>query len=701
MAELFKVNAPVRKPLFEGVQGENEARSIQFDVTPWVEELGDGAVTATAKRSQDSQPYPVTVTKDGTTVTWKPTSTDTAFAGVGSFQLEYTVDDVLAKTCIWSTMVAPSLDPAGDPPDPYDNWLAEMREIEASAIQAAQDADESADAAAASAASVSGVTSEVENIRIGADGTTYANAGDAVRGQVSDLKTDLKLTNSEGKVTFDVYGSFAQGGLNPDGSLLPSQYFRVSSTSHIIANRNLNVYVADGYRCGYDAFNNGQVSWSGWKTKYFVIPKGTEFVLQISATPEDQSVHADVRTYVGAIMVADAIAPICEESLIISKNQMVVGALQPVDFAIANSKPWLTYHHKIPVEPYSIIEVQPPIMQGIEWHYRLCWYDANGDVIDFNPDTSNNTVQLPYNAYYFAFGILATNNGTPDTNYNLMENFPGNNGVYVHLGKLSDGLASTRAIAEWGYDTFANRVPNVTEAGYYLGSDLLKHKVFAEKLSGTLLCKQGFCIYDDKYYSVEEGKLGIQDLSFNSIETVSLSIGHGNNIQLGNSNLAYINGALDHKVYVLNLDTKTIVDTISLPFSSGADSAVIDDVNNIAYILHTETVSATTAANFEFVAYDIANEEILSRMTRYLPFRVLQFQATDFYEGKILLVAGTNDNVNNHLFVLDLNGTALSNMKLSIFAGDEPEGVFLDRNNGDLYVSSYNKKVYKLKPLTD
>ena len=144
MAELFKVNAPVRKPLFEGVQGENEARSIQFDITPWVEELGDGAVTATAKRSQDSQPYPVTVTKDGNIVTWKPTSTDTAYAGVGSFQLEYTVDSVLAKTCIWSTMVAPSLDPAGDPPDPYDNWLAEMRQIAADALQDAQDADASA-----------------------------------------------------------------------------------------------------------------------------------------------------------------------------------------------------------------------------------------------------------------------------------------------------------------------------------------------------------------------------------------------------------------------------------------------------------------------------------------------------------------------------------------------------------------------------
>lgn len=141
MAELNKVNAPVRKPLFEGVQGENEARSIQFDITPWVEELGDGAVTATAKRSQDSQPYPVTVTKNGTVVTWKPTSTDTAYPGSGSFQLEYTVNSVLAKTCIWSTMVVPSLDPAGDPPDPYDNWLADMREVAADALQSEQNAE--------------------------------------------------------------------------------------------------------------------------------------------------------------------------------------------------------------------------------------------------------------------------------------------------------------------------------------------------------------------------------------------------------------------------------------------------------------------------------------------------------------------------------------------------------------------------------
>lgn len=225
MAELFKVNAPVRKPLFEGVQGENEARSIQFDITPWVDELGDGAVTATAKRPQDSQPYPVTVTKDGTTVTWKPTSTDTAFAGVGSFQLEYTVDSVLAKTCIWSTMVAPSLDPAGDPPDPYDNWLAEMRQIAADAIQAAQDAEQSAQDAADEVenaqAEVVNAQNEVKNAEawaVGQRGGVDVPSTDPTYENNAKYWAEQSLANQYGAfITKTASGdipSFADGGDN-------------------------------------------------------------------------------------------------------------------------------------------------------------------------------------------------------------------------------------------------------------------------------------------------------------------------------------------------------------------------------------------------------------------------------------------------------------------------------------------------------
>ena len=34
MTEIYKVDQTARKFLFEGVQGENESRSIRFDITP-------------------------------------------------------------------------------------------------------------------------------------------------------------------------------------------------------------------------------------------------------------------------------------------------------------------------------------------------------------------------------------------------------------------------------------------------------------------------------------------------------------------------------------------------------------------------------------------------------------------------------------------------------------------------------------------
>lgn len=259
MAELFKVNAPVRKPLFEGVQGENEARSIQFDITPWVEELGDGAVTATAKRSQDSQPYPVTVTKDGTTVTWKPTSTDTAFAGVGSFQLEYTVDDVLAKTCIWSTMVAPSLDPAGDPPDPYDNWLAEMRQIAADALQDAQDADASADAAASSATNAeANAQSFAISLNSYANGNVYIPASD-----------------------------FVNGGLKSDGTINAGQVYYASTSEDHSFDYPTRLSVKNGYKYNL-FFKTGEATYTntGYLTFDYFMPANKIFKIQIARVTE-------------------------------------------------------------------------------------------------------------------------------------------------------------------------------------------------------------------------------------------------------------------------------------------------------------------------------------------------------------------------------------------------------------------------------
>lgn len=200
---MYSVSDETRKPIFEGVQGENESREIQFDISSWIEELGEGVCTATAKRPTDTTPYPVTVTRSGNVVTWKPNSTDTAIEGIGAFQLEYSINGSIAKTRIWNTKIAPSLDPAGDPPDPYDNWLAEMRQIAADATQAAQDADASADEAAATIAWFGHALVNTDFERGSYNFNTGTKAGDAKRLRTKNPirvkeKTIVKVNNLNG-----------------------------------------------------------------------------------------------------------------------------------------------------------------------------------------------------------------------------------------------------------------------------------------------------------------------------------------------------------------------------------------------------------------------------------------------------------------------------------------------------------------------
>nr|DAF81188.1 MAG TPA: collagen triple helix repeat protein [Caudoviricetes sp.] len=110
-----------------GRQGENEAQRIVWPdiVTGWAKLYGDGVFSLAVKRKGDAAPYPVTVTTEDGALVWVPTNADTAVAGSGSCELSYTVDDVLAKSQMWSTEVYPSLTGEGEtePPEPYQSWV--------------------------------------------------------------------------------------------------------------------------------------------------------------------------------------------------------------------------------------------------------------------------------------------------------------------------------------------------------------------------------------------------------------------------------------------------------------------------------------------------------------------------------------------------------------------------------------------------
>lgn len=128
-----------------GRQGESGATSFEFDISEWVAQYGEGTLTLTAKRSQDTEPYPVPI--DGNV--WTVSDADTAFEGYGEAQLTYTVGDVVVKTVIYGTITAPSIiATTPDPYEPYTTWLDSMQ----TAAQNAEDAAEAAQGYAEDAA---------------------------------------------------------------------------------------------------------------------------------------------------------------------------------------------------------------------------------------------------------------------------------------------------------------------------------------------------------------------------------------------------------------------------------------------------------------------------------------------------------------------------------------------------------------------
>lgn len=104
--------------------GENLARTVEIDVSEYLKEYPGAAVTLLHRRHGESDIYPVAAElRDGCLV-WQPTSADTAIAGSGEAEVRVTVDGVLAKSKILSTMVDKSLTgQETDAPQPGMDWV--------------------------------------------------------------------------------------------------------------------------------------------------------------------------------------------------------------------------------------------------------------------------------------------------------------------------------------------------------------------------------------------------------------------------------------------------------------------------------------------------------------------------------------------------------------------------------------------------
>lgn len=116
------VTADKQRSIILGRQGENRVETVRFDVSGWEELYGVGEFVLLCKRSGDNTAYPCTITRTENTLEWVVESADVFYEGFGNLQLTYIVNNDVAKSVIFSTVVLPSLD-AGDMPTPVPEWI--------------------------------------------------------------------------------------------------------------------------------------------------------------------------------------------------------------------------------------------------------------------------------------------------------------------------------------------------------------------------------------------------------------------------------------------------------------------------------------------------------------------------------------------------------------------------------------------------
>lgn len=122
-----RIEAKPRQTIPLGHRGENEARQIIFDLTDYISTYGPGTARLLHQRDGDPAPYIVPAAQSDTTLTWTVTDEDTAAPGSGSAELQWMVNDVLAKSDIWNTRTKAALDDGSpEPPTGAEGWYQQL-----------------------------------------------------------------------------------------------------------------------------------------------------------------------------------------------------------------------------------------------------------------------------------------------------------------------------------------------------------------------------------------------------------------------------------------------------------------------------------------------------------------------------------------------------------------------------------------------
>lgn len=110
-----------------GKKGENDTRQVVFDISEWLELLGEGTVALIHKRNGDAEPYPCVVKVVGTEALWNIADVDVDKPGAGECELMYVIGGRIAKSVTWATLTSKGLsDASSEVPEPHKSWVDEV-----------------------------------------------------------------------------------------------------------------------------------------------------------------------------------------------------------------------------------------------------------------------------------------------------------------------------------------------------------------------------------------------------------------------------------------------------------------------------------------------------------------------------------------------------------------------------------------------
>ena len=184
--------------IFLGRVGENEARDIVFDITGLVERYGEGTCNLIHQRIGDDKPYPVAVTQTSENVVWTVKDVDVAKPGCGKCELIYMVNNVVAKSYIYTTVAEESMgDPTEEIPEVGSYWLDNVLQYSADAKESAQQAAQSADSALAFKNTTAQLQAETGQMA----GQASVFCADALNAKNSAVKAEQNAQNAAGNAS--------------------------------------------------------------------------------------------------------------------------------------------------------------------------------------------------------------------------------------------------------------------------------------------------------------------------------------------------------------------------------------------------------------------------------------------------------------------------------------------------------------------